>query len=777
MISITNFMRFKSINTLIVLAFCQSFSQSNLSVGQWANHFPLMKTNSSAKGNGFIWVGCDFGMFKYDYEENSTESFRTYESFANFEIAALSFNNQTKSFVIGYKTGDLDIVEQNGNTTTMSQIRRSLLLGDKLANHLFNHKNLCFVSTDIGLVVVDVNAKKVLETFSNVSPNAQSTVARNSTLLNDTLYLTEKNGRLIYVPYRSNINKMDFQNWRVLNATNGVNEGINSVFAIGENLFVFTNSSKLLKKNGTTFSDLGYAPHNSSFRKFKVVSDENFALIYDSQVHILNKNGDFNFSIERNDVTDVETDGSVYYLTTREKGIVKFQNNQFSSPVFPNSPFNLTFSRSFFDDGRTYFMPTTINIPSGAANVPIPLTMSIFDGKEWMNVSRESHPSFVFNNAFDGTVVGDSLYFSNFDGMGVVHKKSFEGKNLSKSLPPLNTNGQPGSTPFYMSLMKKDQNNNLYITGFLAGLETAPMFHKRNARTKEWQSFNINIPAGRIMLDMVMDNSGNKWIFSAHFPSIAGTRINGEGLIVFNEISNQFKRLTTLQGNGNLTSTKIYCVEKAQNGEIWVGTDNGISVFFNPERVLSSSTGWDASVPVYDSRALMREKTVTAIKADAADRKWIGTQTEGAWLFTNDGSQLIYNFNTSNSPLPSDNIIAIDINPRNGEVMFSTEKGMAFFREGVASTAENLGTAEIFPNPVSENYSGKITFGSLAQDAVVKITDVSGKLVHQTQALGATAFWDGNDLNGRRAKTGVYLVFTSTKMGEDKLVGKFIIKN
>jgi len=51
----------------------------------------------------------------------------------------------------------------------------------------------------------------------------------------------------------------------------------------------------------------------------------------------------------------------------------------------------------------------------------------------------------------------------------------------------------------------------------------------------------------------------------------------------------------------------------------------------------------------------------------------------------------------------------------------------------------------------------------LARDANVKITDLNGKLVFETTALGGQAIWDGNHFDrSSQVGSGVYLVFSST---------------
>jgi flagellar hook assembly protein FlgD len=82
---------------------------------------------------------------------------------------------------------------------------------------------------------------------------------------------------------------------------------------------------------------------------------------------------------------------------------------------------------------------------------------------------------------------------------------------------------------------------------------------------------------------------------------------------------------------------------------------------------------------------------------------------------------------------------------------------------------------EIYPNPVTSNFSGEIVINGLVNNAIVKITDVSGKLVKQTRANGATATWNARDVNGSRVQTGIYLVFSSNADGTETFVGKIAI--
>jgi hypothetical protein len=138
---------------------------------------------------------------------------------------------------------------------------------------------------------------------------------------------------------------------------------------------------------------------------------------------------------------------------------------------------------------------------------------------------------------------------------------------------------------------------------------------------------------------------------------------------------------------------------------------------------------------------------------------------------------MVYKFTETNSPLPSDVIRDIEIDGRTGEVFFITDKGIVSFRGDATESTNSFQSVKIFPNPVTSDFTGTIGISGLATDAVVKITDISGKLVTEVQAQGGTATWNGQDARGRRAATGVYLVFAANPEGTESMVGKITVIN
>ncbi|WP_315819947.1 hypothetical protein [Paraflavitalea speifideaquila] len=106
------------------------------------------------------------------------------------------------------------------------------------------------------------------------------------------------------------------------------------------------------------------------------------------------------------------------------------------------------------------------------------------------------------------------------------------------------------------------------------------------------------------------------------------------------------------------------------------------------------------------------------------------------WLINADGSKTIARFTTANSPLLSDDVQQIAVDGNSGEVYFSTNKGICSYRgeSTDGSTANN--NVLVFPNPVPPGYNGRIAIRGLANNGLVKIAEMDGRLVYQTRALG-----------------------------------------
>jgi hypothetical protein len=215
---------------------------------------------------------------------------------------------------------------------------------------------------------------------------------------------------------------------------------------------------------------------------------------------------------------------------------------------------------------------------------------------------------------------------------------------------------------------------------------------------------------------------------------------------------------------------------------VWVGTDQGPLLFHNPLKAFDADfTCSRVKIPRNDGTSLadylLVNEKVKAIVVDGANRKWIGTESSGVYLMSENGQETIKHFTVSNSPLLSNDILSIAINPISGEVFFGTGNGIVSYQSDASEGGNTFGDVYAYPNPVREGYTGVITITGLVQNSQVKITDLNGNLVCETVSNGSIATWDAKDIHGRKVSTGIYLAVCVNADGTQSSITKILIIN
>jgi ligand-binding sensor domain-containing protein len=317
-----------------------------------------------------------------------------------------------------------------------------------------------------------------------------------------------------------------------------------------------------------------------------------------------------------------------------------------------------------------------------------------------------------------------------------------------------------------------DLDGNLWV---LSNLNSGQLAEKTTGG--QWRSFNLGAAYnGYYMFNLIVDSYNQKWC-----------NARGAGLVVFNEndpsssADNQVAMLTTTPGKGGLPTNDVYSIVEDHDQAIWVGSSAGVFVIYNPGNIFSGGN-YDAQKILIEqdghAQYLLETEIVTAIAVDGANRKWFGTFSSGVYLMSPDGTKLIHAFNTDNSPLPSNSIASIAIDPVTGEVFFgTTDKGICSYRADATEGGEVCDNYYVYPNPVRHDYHGPIAITGLVANASVKITDVSGQVVYQSKANGGQAVWNGNNFDGERAQTGVYIVFVTNDDGSETCITKMVFTN
>lgn len=215
----------------------------------------------------------------------------------------------------------------------------------------------------------------------------------------------------------------------------------------------------------------------------------------------------------------------------------------------------------------------------------------------------------------------------------------------------------------------------------------------------------------------------------------------------------------SIAGYANQTATIDH------DGKLWVGNDQGIFCYNSVGDAFGGQKPIRPKVPRNDGTNLadylLDKVYVFDIHVDANNQKWVSTIGSGLYRVSADGTEILQQYNTSNSGLPSDNVFATYADPNSNKVYVGTDAGLSVLYSTSSPSAPNFNDVYAYPNPVTPDYTGYITISGLMADSMVKIADSAGNVFFEGQSDGGSVIWDGCTPAGERVKTGIYFVYAS----------------
>lgn len=300
----------------------------------------------------------------------------------------------------------------------------------------------------------------------------------------------------------------------------------------------------------------------------------------------------------------------------------------------------------------------------------------------------------------------------------------------------------------------------------------------------EWESLDnavFNYSNGQALYNvrnMSFDSRGLLWFGNNHW----------EGYSFFcYDVSNRnvVHSVFSFSNQDGVSMGAPYVADIAEDitGNMWVATTTG-AIFLDKDEIGTSSMQlYQVKVPRNDGSDLadylMSNINISTVAVDGGNRKWFGTQGSGVFVVSSDNMEQVYHFTKDNSPLLSNKILSISINPTTGEVFIATDKGLCSYMSNATMSVEDADDDQVYayPNPVTPGYEGIITVVGLSYNSDVKILTINGKLIAEGRSTGGTFTWDGKDKTGKRVASGIYMVVTAKEDGSKGNVCKIAVIN
>ncbi len=738
-------------------------------IGSWRDHLPYHQAIAIAEGANEIFAATRYSLFSIDLSDNSLHTFSKSTGLSATGVTSIAFDAATAKLIVAYSNYEIDILHGN-DIKNINALRQSSITGDKTVNSIYCLNGKAYLNTGLGIVVVDENKNEVRDTYI-IGQNGQQVKVNSLTSDKNFFYAATDEGLKKAALNSSNLS--DYRNWQTEPSNTGLSAGpIKQVQVLVDDQPIVLKNDSLFTKQGSSWSLIyrsSLSIHSVSKSGNQIVTAESIGNI--GRVVVLNNDGTISRVIQdsqqiKNPLQGLSKSGDVW-IADSTTGLIKFSANVFT-PYAPNSPQWVALGKTEIENGEFWATAGAVNDDWVAQNNRHGFFRLKNNAWENFNSSNlmalDSMPDLV-TLAIDQK---NGLVWVGSFGGGLLQMKQDRTVTVFKQNSPLQT--PPGKPGIYnISGLALDNENNLWVANYGANQDV----HVRKD-DGTWRSFVIPYSHSENAVSQILvDDVNQKWIVS---PKGNGLFCFNHGATVDNPADDRWRYFRSGKGNGNLPDNNVLSIAKDKNGFIWIGTSNGIGIIPCVQEIFTNPA-CEAILPIVQNGNfngfLFQGERVQAISVDGADRKWIATRN-GAWLVSTDGEQVIYHFTEDGSPLLSNDVRDISIDGVTGEVFFSTLNGICSFRSTATAGGSENKNVLVFPNPVPPGYAGQISVRGLVNNAIVKITELDGRLVFQTRALGGQAIWNGRDYKGNRVASGIYLVLVSDDNRKENLAAKIV---
>lgn len=706
------------LNSLTLLCSLGVVSQ-DIAVGTWRTHFSYNDARQLAATTDKIFCATATGLFSREISSGSIRKLSKTDGLSDVGVSALAYNEDLNVLVVGYRSGFMDFIFEN-ELLSIADLANSNLDGDKTINDIAFGTSETFLATDFGVIVVGTSNAEIIENYVQIGNGGIGVEVLEIITRNDSLFIRTNEG---IQSGRLGTNLLDFENWTRYPSSSSYTD-----LTIASNAIHATSGNNLMRFSSGVWSDTGFDLPSGATNLFEINNE--LVTTSGGTMYQLGVSGfEMTISTSAISINDLVSINGSFFLADGELGLV----DQDGTSLSPSGPLSDTFSnfRVISNELFGFHAPSTFSY-NGSVQVA---QFSKFSEGEW---SLTSIPNFT--NVSDVTRFNGNFYYSSI-GDGLYDELN---ESIIQNIP-----GSSSELDTVITALASGED--LWVSSF----RNQTPIHIMN-QDLEWISYARTFLGSEEFLTIDLSRSGIAWL-----------GVSSGVITIFDKIEVRRDQISTADG---LPSSFID-IDISVEDNAWVGTARGPALFPDASFIFFDTNGIQ---PTFENRTLFEGEQINAVMTDGGNRIWFGTNS-GLWVYDENTSEQVAVFNESNSPLPSNQIIQLAYNGANGEVFIYTSEGMVSFRSSSSVGSRGHGNVNIFPNPVRPSYQGLVGLTGLANNANIKVTDVSGNLVKEIDANGGSASWDLTDIRGGRINTGIYLFFSSTSDGEETYVGKIAV--
>ncbi|MDR2498295.1 MAG: hypothetical protein LBD28_02520 [Tannerellaceae bacterium] len=739
--------------------------------GAWKSYLSYHNATCVAEGKQYVYAIGNGSLFSYGKEDNSLRYYSAEIGLNDHQIAAIGYHPSEECLVIAYNNGNIDLLGENNSIYNIPYLMSNAAVQDKSVRAIYPNGNLAWLSTAFGVMAINVQKREVKETcFLGASVS--------SVVIQDQQIFAATTRGLLRASLSDNL--IDPARWQSVSIDiPGASPGdsLRQVCLFGGELCLLIKNKGIYRYNGQRTQLL---LSHATLRAIKTENDRLIAFSAAGELYIYSSFAEFDKGNVPG-IADVSSlsDNTTFWIAAAASGLTAIQRTGSNSYQ--------TIQSNLGNEGPRYNWAAFLSIHkrklyvaagdrwTDRFNRPAAVMTYDLDSLKWSSLTPPLPGQDATSVAIDPD--DDNHSFVSSWGEGV-----FELQNGSIAAHYNHTNSALATifppSPNYIRVegLTFDSNKNLWMTN----TEVAAAIVVRKA-DGSWASLAYDDIANAKLADKILiASNGHKWVNLVRSTK-SGIFVFDDNGTIDNLADDRFHYYSSLYDNsGDIGAREYPCIAEDRKGEIWIGTNRGPVYIPVPSQGIEGSMTCRRIIHTDEYGLLdyfLKDERVNAIAVDGGNRKWLGTESSGIYLVSDDGSQILHHFTTDNSPLLANRIQSIAIDHSSGEVFIGTERGLISYMGDATAGSDSYSNVRAYPNPVRPGFDGRVMITGLMDNSLIKIVDARGSLVFSGRSTGGQIGWDCRNRSGRTVAPGVYIVLAAREGGSETLVTKIAVVN
>lgn len=144
---------------------CSLASAQDRPIGNWRAHYSFTLANCIASDGNKLFVTGGPGFFTFDRLEKEYNTYSKVEGMADVNTRQVAYDALTGTTIIGYDNSNIDLFS-NHSFYSLPDLKNKNFSGDKNINHIHTENGLAYLSTGLGIVVVNLERREVKATYT-----------------------------------------------------------------------------------------------------------------------------------------------------------------------------------------------------------------------------------------------------------------------------------------------------------------------------------------------------------------------------------------------------------------------------------------------------------------------------------------------------------------------------------------------------------------------------------------------------------------------------------